>query len=422
MKQFIQRQLAKKAKRLVALHKPLIIGVTGSVGKTSTRNVIATILSAKFDVAPNIKNYNNEFGLPLTILGKVSPKKSILGWLSILFSTPKSLPKVFVLEYGIDHPDDMKQLCDIVSPSIAVMTAISPVHAEQFASVEALVEEKAHLLACVPSTGLCILNADDARVIGASGHASAPIVTYGFSAQADVRASDYDVWTREDFSFEPGEKFSQVTAQVHLKDHDDLLLAIDNVLGRQTITAVLAAVAVAKHLGLNNEEILSKVGEIQSYPGRMNPIAGIKGSLIIDASYNAAPASMVAALEVLKEFHVVEGARRIAVLGTMAELGRYSDDAHREIGMRVAEVADLFIAVGEPMGEARRAAIEAGMNEDHTEHFGDAVEAGRWLDQHVKKGDVVLIKGSQSMRMERAVKDIMAEPLHANTLLCRMDW
>lgn len=418
MKAFIQKQLAKKAKKLVEQHKPLIIGVTGSVGKTSTRNAIATLLSAKYTVAKNIKNYNNEFGLPLTILGKVSPKKSIMGWLSVLFAKYESLPQVYVLEYGVDRPGDMKELCDIVSPSIAVMTAISPVHAEQFASVESLLEEKAHLLACVPSGGLCVLNADDNRVIGASGHASASVLTYGFSPQADVRASDYQLWTREDFSFEPGETFSEISVQVHTQDQGTLAMKLENMLGKTSVTGILAAVAIAKHLGLTDEQILSKIGEIKAEPGRMNPIAGIKGSLIIDSTYNAAPASMAASLDVLKEFTVAEGAKRIAVLGTMAELGRYSDDAHRQVGMRASEVADWLITVGEPMLEARRAAIEAGMDEDHTEHFSDAEEAGRWLDRNVKKGDVVLVKGSRSMAMERTVKDIMAEPMNAPQLLC----
>ncbi len=418
MKQFIQKQLARKAKKLVDEHKPIIIGVTGSVGKTSTRNAIATILSVKFDVAKNIKNYNNEFGLPLTILGKVSPKRSVFGWLSVLLSAPKTLPQVFVLEYGVDHPGDMKYLCDIVSPSIAVMTAISPVHAEHFATVESLLEEKAHLLSCVPDTGVCILNADDQRVMGASQHCTAPILTYGFNSQAQIRASDYNVWTRDDYSFEPGEKFSQVTVNVHTQDETVFELSLENMLGKANVSVVLAAVAVAKQLGMTNEEILEGVKQIKTEPGRMNPIPGIKGSLIIDSTYNAAPASMAAALDVLKEFDVTEGSKKIAVLGTMAELGKYSVDAHRQIGMRAAEVADWLVTVGEPMLDARHGAIEAGMAEDHTEQFGDAIEAGRWLDAHVKKGDVVLIKGSRSMGMERTVKDVMAEPARAEELLC----
>ncbi|MBM5790133.1 hypothetical protein FJZ23_03565, partial [Candidatus Parcubacteria bacterium] len=211
MKHFIQYLLAKKARRLLEKHHPIVIGVTGSVGKTSTRDAIAAMLSQKYDVAPNFKNYNNEFGLPLTILGNMSPGQSWFGWLSVLLSSPKKIPQVFVLEYAIDRPDDMDVLCAIAKPSIAVMTRLTPVHAEFFRSMEQLAEEKAKLLACVPEDGLVVLNADDPRVMGLAGHANAPRRTYGFSSHADVRAVDYGVWTREDFAFEPGELFSTLS-------------------------------------------------------------------------------------------------------------------------------------------------------------------------------------------------------------------
>ena len=169
-------------------------------------------------------------------------------------------------------------------------------------------------------------------------------------------------------------------------------------------------------------EMKKLVDKIPGEPGRMHPIAGIKGSLLLDDSYNAAPASMLAALEVLKQFIVVESARRIAVLGKMAELGSLTQDEHRMLGLRVAEGGvDLLVCVGEPAQDIRQGAMEAGMPEDHIQFFPDAKEAGRWLDREVKKGDVVLIKGSQSARMEWVVKDLMAEPLHAPDLLVRQD-
>ena len=347
MKMFIRNLIAKKARKLIERHKPIIIGVTGSVGKTSTRNAIATMLSTKFDVAPNFKNYNNEFGLPLTILGRLSPGRSLLGWLSVLLSSPKKIPQVFVLEYGVDRPGDMEALCEIVRPSIAVMTRISPVHAEFFRSVEQLAEEKAKLLECVPDEGLVVLNADDPRVMGLVGHAHAPHITFGFSSAATIQAVEYGVWTREDFSFEPGELFSKVSfAAIQSKTRVDV--EINNILGRSAVSAVLAAMAVARHLGVSDEQMIASIPQLHFEPGRMNPIPGIKGSLILDSSYNAAPASMQTALEVLGEFRLSEGARRIAVLGSMAELGRYSEEEHRLIGLKAAEVGtDVLVTVGE---------------------------------------------------------------------------
>ncbi|NQV90765.1 hypothetical protein HQ487_05185 [Candidatus Uhrbacteria bacterium] len=420
MKRFIQKRLTKKVQKLLAEHKPLIIAVTGSVGKTSARNAIASVLSAKFRVGTTRENYNNEFGVPLSILGMKSPGKSVLGWMNVLLHSPKTMPEVFVLEYGIDRPGDMAYLCEIAQPAISVLTRISPVHAEYFRSVEQLAEEKAVLLERTKASGLTVLNADDPRVMGLAGHAVAPILTYGFSSGADVQAKEYSLTTREDFSFEPNELFSSVRAQVVSMDADVMEIMLKNVLGTTSVSALLPAIVIAKHLGLTHEEILSALPQTQFEPGRMSPIPGVKGSLIIDSSYNAAPASMSAALDVLEEFHPVEKARRIAVLGHMAELGQYTDQEHRLIGLKVAEVGvDLLLTIGEMSREIRRGAIEAGLKEECTQHFDTPEDAGRWLDREIRKGDIVLVKGSQSARTEKIVKDVMAEPLRAKELLVR---
>ncbi len=419
MKEFIKARLAAKTRKFIATHKPIIVAVTGSVGKTTARNAIATILSAKYHVAPMIENYNNEVGVPLAILGFKSPGRSIIGWIHVLLANPKPA-QVYVLEYAIDHPGDMRYLCELAKPSVAVMTAISPVHVEFFRSIEQLAEEKAHLLECVLENGLVVMNADDPRVMGLRKHAKVPVKTFGFREGADVRALEYHLETRQDFSFELGEKFSEIHTKIQADHGDVVSVTLENQLGKTAVSAFLAAVAVAKHLGLTWEEILSKVPELKQEAGRMNPIAGIKGCLIIDSTYNAAPASMVAALNVLKEFQTQNDARRIAVLGHMAELGNLSEQEHHLIGQRAQEVgADILVTVGELGLAIRRGAIEAGMDEMHTQHFQTAIDAGRWLDMNVKKGDIVLVKGSQSARMERVVRDIMADPLRASQVLVR---
>lgn len=423
MKKILEQLLAKKARAFLETHKPIVIGVTGSVGKTSTRHAIATILSAKYSVVTSRENYNNELGLPLSILEAKSPGKNPFGWLKILCSSKKSAAEVYVLEYGIDHPGDMDALIAIAKPSIAVMTALSPVHVSNFASIEQLAEEKAKLLAAVPSDGLVVLNADDSNVVGLGSHAIASIVTYGFRETADVHATDYAIETRSDFSFQPGEEFSELHVNV-TSNEETLAIKLINQLGKSSVSSVLAAIAIAKHLGLTDDQILSKLPELKNEPGRMNPIAGIKGTLILDSTYNAAPASMMAALSVLSEFQPVENARRIAVLGHMAELGSQTEQEHRMVGMRAAEVCDRLITVGEIAHHIRHAAIEAGMPEEYTEEFATPVEAGRWLDHEIKKGDIVLVKGSQSARMEKVVMDVMAEPLRVGELLVRqsMKW
>lgn len=426
MKALVQRILAHKAKRIVAKYKPAVVAVTGSVGKTSTRNAIAAVLAGTKHVRTNIENYNNEFGVPLTIIGEKSPGKSLLGWLKVMWKakallagTNMDYPNVLVLEYGMDHPGDLHALCAIAQPDISVLTAISPVHAEYFDSIDALANEKATLLREVKPDGQVVVNADDERVMGVREQAAAPVTTYGFSAMADVRGGNFAVRAREDFSFDPGEVFSEAVFDVEVNG-EERLITLPNMLSESQASAALAAIAVGRMFGMTLEEIEKRLPAFTPQAGRMRPIPGIKGCLLLDDSYNAAPASMRAALRVLAGFSPVEGARRIAVLGKMAELGRYSEEEHQLLGKRVAEAkADILVTVGEPARDIRRAAVASGFPEEHAEHFDTSEEAGRWLDFHVKTGDVILVKGSQSARMEKVVKDLMAEPMRAPELLVR---
>lgn len=428
MKTLIQYSLKCLAQKIILRQHPKIVAITGSVGKTSTRNAIATLLGERFAVRTNIKNYNNEFGVPLTIIGIASPGRSVFGWLKVFgeavklaFFRDPSYPNMLVLEYGADKPGDIRYLCEIAQPDVAVLTAISPVHLANFGTMEKLMDEKGSLLVSVKSEGVAVANADDPQVMMLTARANASVKTFGLSANADVRVSDVRLQTREDFSFDPGETFSTLTFDL-IAGTEQETVSLTNRLGKGPIASVLAAVCVGQSLGLHLSEMKELVSKIPSEPGRMHPIAGIKGSLILDDSYNAAPASMLAALEVLKQFSVAESARRIAVLGAMAELGPLTQDEHRLLGLRVAEGGvDRLVCVGEPAQDIRLGALEAGMSEEHIQFFPTSKEAGRWLDHEIKKGDIVLVKGSQSARMEWIVKDVMAEPLRAKELLVRQE-
>ncbi len=421
MKKLIQFLLAYFARQILHKHHPTVIAVTGSVGKTSTRNAIATVLSTKFSVRSPTENYNNEFGVPLTIIGEKSPGKSLFGWIkvfwnafslmypiSVLNAKRYTLPTHFVLEFGLDHPGDISRLCQMAPPDISVLTAVTPVHAEFFASVEDLAKEKGQIVRKMKSGGVAFLNADDPLVI--EQRIDCRTVTYGFSAVSDVRAENYQTDTSMD------------KCAIHFDlclDRERAPVVLPNLLGRGQVYAALAAAAVGKQLGMTIDEIVTALATLEPHAGRMRPLAGIKGTLLLDDSYNAAPASMSSALEVLRDFSPVGSARRIAVLGKMAELGQYSVPEHRLLGLRAAEVADLLICVNEEARDIRRGAIEAGMDESHIQFFATSTEAGRWLDFNIKHGDVILLKGSQSSRMEKAVKDLLAEPTHAQELLVR---
>ncbi|MDP2631709.1 MAG: Mur ligase family protein [Candidatus Uhrbacteria bacterium] len=422
MKALVMKMIQNRAKAILAKFKPKVIAITGSIGKTSTKEAIALVLKDEMSVRVAKKNYNNEFGVPLTILGEVSPGKSIMGWLGVLFRSYsiKSFPDVLILEFGADHPGDIEALCELAPPSVGVITGLSNIHAEFFESSEALAEEKSQLAMCLPSDGIVVLNADDHRVSQMSRETKALVRTFGIKSD-DISMSELRISTRRDEEFDPGELFAITSLDVMKSNSKVGELKLRNCLGYAPAMACLAAITVADALGVSIDFAITELNrEFQPSPGRLNPIAGIKGSLIIDDSYNAAPAAMINGLDILKIFSPGEEQdRRIAALGSMAELGQYSDQEHRQIGFRVAEVADVFIAVGENMRIAVESAKEAGMHSDSIEWFATSEEAGRYLDRFVQQGDIVYTKGSQSSRMEKVVKELMAEPLRAEELLVR---
>lgn len=418
MKKFFEKLIQQKAKQAVRQHKPRVIAITGSVGKTSTKNAIAAVLKTKFNVRVAEENYNNEFGVPFAILGVKSPGKSIFGWLQVLLKSDKKFPQILVLEFGADKPSDISTLCTLFSPEVGVVTAITPVHVENYGSdIEKLVAEKRVLIESLPANGLAVLNGDDARVRNFAMASKAPVLTYGFSS-CDIQGSEQILETREDFSFEPGETFATMRFTVRGKN-DTCEIALKNILGRGQVSAALSALAVGQYFGLSFAEMAPALAELGSFPGRLNPLPGIKGSLIIDDSYNAAPASVSLALKVLASFEPCEGRRRIAVLGDMGELGSHSESEHRNVGLQAATVCDLLICVGEKARGIANGAKEAGMDPNKVREIFSAVDAGRHMDNEVHQGDIILIKGSQSMRMEKVAKDIMAEPLRAGELLVR---
>jgi UDP-N-acetylmuramoyl-tripeptide--D-alanyl-D-alanine ligase len=433
MKNIIQKLLTFAAKKIIEKHQPKIVAITGSVGKTSTRNAIATVLEDQYRVRTNIENYNNEFGVPLTIIGEKSPGRSVFGWLRLIWKAKllylfgdKQYPNMLVLEFGADRPGDIEHLCRIACPDISVLTAISPVHVEFFNGLEGLKKEKGTILEFAKE--FAIVNADDREIMDIVSRLQPRVADLSHMVQkcdsfginnGDVHAENIRVETRDDFSFEPGEEFSAIHFDLAFKNQT-LPAVLNNLLGMGQVSSALAAAAVASHLGMSAEEIISKLAELKGQAGRMRPIAGIKGSLLLDDSYNAAPASMRFAIQELARFSLADNTRRIVALGSMGELGDLSEQEHRLIGLQLGEIgADLIVTVGEKVKDIRSGAIEAGIPESQTHHFETSVEAGRFLDGEVNKGDIVLIKGSQSARMEKVAKDLMAEPNRASELLVR---
>lgn len=412
------RTLQQLARLVLARHSAQVVAVTGSYGKTTAKEAIAHVLGlAPVQVRTSPKSYNNEIGLPLGILGVNAPGRSLAAASMIIIRGLAQLrrrapfPDALILEMGADHPGDLKKLTAIAPPRVSVVTAVGPVHTEFYHDgIEGVAREKQTIIEILPENGLAVLNADDVRVRRMASVSKAPVRTYGRSSDADVRATDVSVrWSRSipylSCTVRLGDQFGTLNAYATLSD--------------AVLISSLASVAVGHYFNLSLPAMLAQLETFKPPPGRMNPIPGIKQSLLIDDSYNASPDTMRSAIRVLAS--VFGERRRWAVLGDMGELGKYSQEGHAQVGREVAERGiEYLVTVGERSRDAARAALLAGMSDDCVFTFGNTHEAGMFIQNRLRAHDVVMIKGSQNAsRMERIVKELMAEPARAKDLLVR---
>jgi len=422
MKKIVEIILKKLASAVLRKYKPRIIGVTGSMGKTSTKEAIFAVLSGKYKVRRNIKNYNNEIGVPLTILNCESGKKSLFKWLRVfwkgvgLIFSKNDYPEILILEIGADKPGDIKYLMSFINPDIGVITGIGevPVHVEAFGTPAQVAREKVRLIEFLEPEDFAVLNFDDQYVKNLAGKTKAKVLSYGFGEGAKIHAINYNL----EIGFDP--TVSGISFKIEY-DGKVVPLKFDGIFGEHQVYPMLAASAVGLSLGMNLVEITEGFKKYEPPKGRMRLIEGIKHSWIIDDSYNASPAATLAALETLSKF---EGRRKIAVLGDMMELGEFCEGAHRQVGAKAKESADIFFAVGERMRFAADEARKIGMQKTNIHSFDTAQSAGLALQMITQKGDIILIKGSQFMRMEKIVEEIMARPELAPEFLVRQekDW
>lgn len=422
MRKLLEKILFILAKLTLAKYKPKIVGITGSVGKTGAKEAIYLVLSSKFRCFRNIKSYNNEIGVPLTVLGRESAGKSFWGWLKIflwgaaLVIFPLRYPEVLVIEMGVDKPNDMDYLLSLFRPHLAVLTAIGriPVHVEFFKGPEELGKEKAKLILGLGEKDTAILNYDDEKVREFSDQTKAHVLSFGFSQKADVWA-DKITFSEERINGIP----KGFIYKLHYRQ-DVVPQRLPYVFGKHQIYATLAATACGLALDMNLVEISENLKKFKSSPGRMNLIKGIKGTWILDDSYNSSPDAAKAALEVLGELEVK--GKKIAVLGDMLELGKWTEEGHREVGKEASRVADVLCVVGSVSKFISDEARRQDMAQDRIFEFRDPISCGKFIQEKIlKPHDLVLVKGSQAIRTEKTVKELMAEPLKARELLVRQE-
>jgi UDP-N-acetylmuramyl pentapeptide synthase len=413
-KKIVVTILTFEARLVLAKYAPYIVGITGSVGKTSTKDAVARVASLLGSVRASEKSYNSELGIPLTVLGCESAWGSAVGWLKIFFHGlglicfTHTYPKWLVLEMGVDHPGDMVRSVSWVRLDCAIMTRIgsTPVHVEFFASPEDVFEEKKKIIGGLSLKGNLILSYDDECVRSLKDGSKFKTLTYGRDESADVRGDSYTL-LYNDTGVPTGCTFQILHAG------NIVPLTVQSIVGEHLMYPCLAACAFGLSNGLNLVHITDALRDVVLPPGRMRLLEGLHNTTLIDDTYNASPIAVESALQTLRE---IKGKRKIAVLGDMMELGVFSENAHRDVGAQCTGV-DVLVTIGSRMRGAVERARKVGVV--RIESFDSARDAGLFVKSILKEGDVILLKGSQSVRVERVTKELLAHPNQADMLLVR---
>lgn len=410
--------LIVEARLVLMKYRPKIVAVTGSVGKTSTKDAIYAVLSQSYFARKSEKSFNSEIGVPLTILGLPNAWGNAMGWLENLVEgfhllvSKHNYPEWLVLEVGADRPGDIKRL-HWLRPHIVVYTRFPdvPVHVEFFSSPEEVTSEKCELGKALRPNGTLIINADDEKMRNLPLENGQRVLSYGVAEDATVRGSDMKAY------YDGNTPAGMACTVSFQNEHAEI--RIPDVVGTHHLHPFLAALTVAVSEGVAFSHAVQNASTYMAPAGRMRLICGSKESIIIDDTYNASPVAVLAGLTSVEELTVP--GKKIVVLGDMMELGDFSMTEHQRIGKRAVAVADIFIGVGVRMKGAVEAARELKANCERIETAQDAVEALTMVAGLIGPGDVVYVKGSQSMRMERVVEGLMADPSKASELLVRQD-
>lgn len=424
MKRLLERILFAIARMILWRQQPEIIGITGSVGKTSAKDAIFTVLSKRYHVRRTEGNYNNEIGVPLTIIGSESAGRNAVRWLGIFIKgllyglLPLRYPKILILEMGADHPGDIKYLTELAPAHIGIVTTISdqPSHIEFFKDVDQLAREKNIMYKHLTKNDWAIINVDEPRTRDLVSTVKARPVTIAIDRTADLRALEIQ-YSHNSRALVESPHITGLSFKIEYKG-SIVPCFIPGALGKPQVYAALLAAAVGTIYEMNLVDVTEAMKKYQSPKGRLNVIAGMQQSLLIDDSYNSSPAAVREALKVFADIESTN--QRIICLGNMEELGQQAKRAHTLIGKTIASMeVDHLVTVGDKAKWISEAAEANGLPHEAIHHFSDVQAAIETTRSLIQPHSVVLIKGSQAARMELLVKALMANPERAKDLLVR---
>jgi UDP-N-acetylmuramyl pentapeptide synthase len=413
VRRIIARMFEYQVKRLVARHSLKVVAVGGSVGKTSTRQAIATVLQAKYH-SPVVKNpgYNSELGLPLSVFSMTVPGQlfNLFAWADRLFKSEIMIHSTFryqilVLELGTDHPGEIPRYLRYLSPDIGVLTALTPEHMANFPG--GMDELAAEELALAAASKVFVANNDEIPAKYRHKYIDHHPAHHYYGLGKD---NDYG------FVMDTTDPIHGTTGNLTRNQHQIIKQLNLHLFGAHSAKAAAAAFAVADILGLSKEEITLGLGKLRPVAGRMNSLPGKSGSVIIDDTYNSSPEAVIAGIAALAAAPVI--GRRIAILGSMNELGPDSPRYHQEVGAAAAGV-DLLITIGKDANQhLGPAAVASGLDPTRFKPADSPYAAGRFVAALLMEGDVVLVKGSQNrVFAEEAVKLLLKNPADVHQLV-----
>lgn len=419
-RKILEKILRFMTRAVLRKYKPLIVGITGSVGKSSTKEAVALVLSVAYSVRKADGNYNNEIGIPLTVIGARSGGSSFFRWTGVFWKWlcimvfPVRYPEVLVLEMGIDRPGDMAFLLEFIPVKIGIVTQISSSHIAFFGTLANIGKEKGKLIAALPEDGIAILNADDKRTLKMREKTKARVITYGFEEGADVHADNF-VFHRE------ASRAEGLSFKVNF-DGKTVPLRLPKVVAKHHIPSVLAALSLGVALKMNPVEVIEVLEQFEPLPGRLRLLKGRDNTYLLDDTYNASPASTRAALEVMGE---LMAPRKIVVLGDMLELGPETVREHALLAGAVKNSGvQIIVTVGKHMRALHEQLLQDGFSRKQVLWLPDPMAAVEAVLSIIRSEDLILIKGSQGLRMEKVTEQLLVDPRTAASFLCRQtdDW